>query len=311
MSKLVIVGTVAFDAIETPFGKTDKILGGAATFIGLAASKFNVDAAVVSVVGGDFPQEYLDLLANKNIDISGVEIVTEGKTFFWSGKYHNDMNTRDTLVTELNVLADFSPVVPENYKNADVVMLGNLHPMVQMSVLDQMNKKPKMAILDTMNFWMDCALNDLKAVIKKVDVITINDEEARQLTGEYSLVVAAQKIQEMGPKYVVIKKGEHGALLFHGENVFFAPALPLREVFDPTGAGDTFAGGFAGYLAKTEDYSFENMKNAVIYGSTLASFCVEKFGTERMEKLEDKEVYQRLNQFKQLTQFEIVLQNSL
>ena len=311
MSKLVIVGTVAFDAIETPFGKTDKILGGAATFIGLAASKFNVDAAVVSVVGGDFPQEYLDLLSDKKIDISGIEVIKEGKTFFWSGKYHNDMNTRDTLATELNVLADFSPVVPENYKNADVVMLGNLHPMVQMSVLDQMNKKPKMAILDTMNFWMDCALNDLKAVIKKVDVITINDEEARQLTGEYSLVVAAQKIQEMGPKYVVIKKGEHGALLFHGENVFFAPALPLREVFDPTGAGDTFAGGFAGYLAKTEDYSFENMKNAVIYGSTLASFCVEKFGTERMEKLEDKEVYQRLNQFKQLTQFEIVLQNSL
>ena len=311
MSKLVIVGTVAFDAIETPFGKTDRILGGAATFIGLAASQFNVDAAVVSVVGGDFPQEYLDLLSDKKIDISGIEVIKEGKTFFWSGKYHNDMNTRDTLATELNVLADFSPVVPENYKNADVVMLGNLHPMVQMSVLDQMNKKPKMAILDTMNFWMDCALNDLKAVIKKVDVITINDEEARQLTGEYSLVVAAQKIQEMGPKYVVIKKGEHGALLFHGENVFFAPALPLREVSDPTGVGDTFAGGFAGYLAKTEDYSFENMKNAVIYGSTLASFCVEKFGTERMEKLEDKEVYQRLNQFKQLTQFEIVLQNSL
>ncbi len=311
MSKLVIVGTVAFDAIETPFGKTDRILGGAATFIGLAASQFNVDAAVVSVVGGDFPQEYLDLLSDKKIDISGIEVIKEGKTFFWSGKYHNDMNTRDTLATELNVLADFNPVVPENFKNAEVVMLGNLHPLVQMSVLDQMNKKPKMAILDTMNFWMDCALNDLKAVIKKVDVITINDEEARQLTGEYSLVVAAQKIQEMGPKYVVIKKGEHGALLFHGENVFFAPALPLREVFDPTGAGDTFAGGFAGYLAKTEDYSFENMKNAVIYGSTLASFCVEKFGTERMEKLEDKEVYQRLNQFKQLTQFEIVLQNSL
>ena len=309
MSKLVIVGTVAFDAIETPFGKTDKILGGAATFIGLAASQFNVDAAVVSIVGGDFPQEYLDLLSDKKIDISGVEVIKEGKTFFWSGKYHNDMNTRDTLATELNVLADFSPVVPENYKNADVVMLGNLHPLVQMSVLEQMNKKPKMAILDTMNFWMDCALDDLKAVIKKVDVITINDEEARQLTGEYSLVVAAQKIHEMGPKYVVIKKGEHGALLFSGENVFFAPALPLREVFDPTGAGDTFAGGFAGYLAKTEDYSFENMKNAVIYGSTLASFCVEKFGTERMEKLEDKEVHQRLHQFKQLTQFDIVLQN--
>lgn len=309
MSKLVIVGTVAFDAIETPFGKTDKILGGAATFIGLAASQFNVDAAIVSVVGGDFPQEYLDLLANKNLDISGVEIVKEGKTFFWSGKYHNDMNTRDTLSTELNVLADFNPVVPENYKNADVVMLGNLHPLVQMGVLEQMNKKPKMVILDTMNFWMDCALEELKAVIKKVDVITINDEEARQLTGEYSLVVAAQKIHGMGPKYVVIKKGEHGALLFNGENVFFAPALPLREVFDPTGAGDTFAGGFSGYLAKTEDYSFENMKNAVIYGSTLASFCVEKFGTERMKQLEDKEVYQRLSQFKQLTQFEIILEN--
>ena len=311
MSKLVIVGTVAFDAIETPFGKTDKILGGAATFIGLAASQFNVDAAVVSVVGGDFPKEYLDLLSDKKIDISGVEVVKDGKTFFWSGKYHNDMNTRDTLITELNVLADFSPVVPEGYKDAEVVMLGNLHPLVQMSVLEQMNKKPKMAILDTMNFWMDCALEELKAVIKKVDVITINDEEARQLTGEYSLVVAAQKIHQMGPTYVVIKKGEHGALLFHDENVFFAPALPLREVFDPTGAGDTFAGGFAGYLAKTEDYSFENMKNAVIYGSTLASFCVEKFGTERMEKLEDQEVYQRLNQFKQLTQFEIVLQSTL
>src|SRR5690554_1012375 len=308
MSKLVIVGTVAFDAIETPFGKTDKILGGAATFIGLAASQFNVDAAVVSIVGGDFPKEYLNLLSDRNIDISGVEIVKEGKTFFWSGKYHNDMNTRDTLVTELNVLADFNPVVPENYKNADVVMLGNLHPLVQMSVLEQMNKKPKMVILDTMNFWMDCALDELQEVIAKVDVITINDEEARQLTGEYSLVVAAQKIHKMGPKYVVIKKGEHGALLFHGENVFFAPALPLKEVFDPTGAGDTFAGGFAGYLTKTEDYSFENMKTAVIYGSTLASFCVEKFGTERMEELQDREVYQRLDQFKQLTKFEIILE---
>jgi len=307
MSKLVIVGTVAFDAIETPFGKTDKILGGAATFIGLAASQFNVDAAVVSVVGGDFPQEYLDLLSNKNIDVSGVEIVKEGKTFFWSGKYHNDMNTRDTLVTELNVLADFKPVVPQDYRDSEIVMLGNLHPLVQMGVLEQMEKKPKLVILDTMNFWMDCALEDLLAVIKKVDVITINDEEARQLTGEYSLVVAARKIHEMGPKYVVIKKGEHGALLFHDDNVFYAPALPLEEVFDPTGAGDTFAGGFAGYLAKTEDVSFENMKNAVIYGSTLASFCVEKFGTERMENLSHKEVHQRLQQFKQLTQFEIEL----
>ncbi|HAB28809.1 MAG TPA: sugar kinase [Xanthomarina gelatinilytica] len=307
MSKLVIVGTVAFDAIETPFGKTDKILGGAATFIGLAASQFNVDASVVSIVGGDFPQAYLDLLANKNIDISGVEIVKEGKTFFWSGKYHNDMNTRDTLATELNVLADFNPVVPTNYRDSDIVMLGNLHPNVQLSVLEQMNTKPKLVILDTMNFWMDCALTELLNVISKVDVITINDEEARQLTGEYSLVVAARKIHGMGPKYVVIKKGEHGALLFHKDNVFFAPALPLEEVFDPTGAGDTFAGGFAGYLAKTEDVSFENMKNAVIYGSTLASFCVEKFGTERMTDLKSKEVHQRLQEFKNLTQFDIEL----
>lgn len=307
MSKLVIVGTVAFDAIETPFGKTDKILGGAATFIGLAASQFNVDASVVSVVGGDFPQEYLDLLSNKNIDVSGVEIIKEGKTFFWSGKYHNDMNTRDTLATELNVLADFNPVVPSGYKNAEVVMLGNLHPIVQLGVLEQMESKPKLVILDTMNFWIDCALEELHNVIKKVDVITINDEEARQLTGEYSLVVAARRIHEMGPKYVVIKKGEHGALLFYNDNVFYAPALPLEEVFDPTGAGDTFAGGFAGYLAKTEDLSFENMKNAVIYGSTLASFCVEKFGTERMIDLKSNEVHQRLQQFKSLTQFDIEL----
>jgi len=307
MSKLVIVGTVAFDAIETPFGKTDKILGGAATFIGLAASQFKLDAAIVSIVGGDFPKEYLNLLSERNIDISGIEIVESGKTFFWSGLYHNDMNSRDTLATELNVLADFNPVVPENYKDAEVVMLGNLHPMVQMSVLDQMEEKPKLVVLDTMNFWMDNALEDLYKVIKRIDVITINDEEARQLTGEYSLVVAARKIHEMGPKYVVIKKGEHGALLFHNDNVFYAPALPLEEVFDPTGAGDTFAGGFAGYLARTEDTSFENMKNAVIYGSTLASFCVEKFGTERMINLKSDEVHKRLQQFKNLTQFEIEL----
>ena len=307
MSKLVIVGTVAFDAIETPFGKTDKILGGAATYIGLSASNFNIDAAAVSVVGGDFPQEYLDLLSDRNIDISGIEIVKGGKTFFWSGRYHNDMNSRDTLATELNTLADFNPVVPEDYKDAEVVMLGNLHPIVQSSVLDQMTSKPKLVILDTMNFWMDCALDDLHKVIKRVDVITINDEEARQLTGEYSLLVAARKIQEMGPKYVVIKKGEHGALLFHDEHVFYAPALPLEEVFDPTGAGDTFAGGFAGYIAKTGDISFENMKNAIIYGSTLASFCVEKFGTERMQNLSSQEIHKRLLQFKQLTQFEIEL----
>lgn len=307
MSKLVIVGTVAFDAIETPFGKTDKILGGAGTFIGLAASNFDVDPAVVSVVGGDFPQAYLDVLSHRHIDISGIEMVKDGKTFFWSGKYHNDMNSRDTLVTELNVLADFEPIVPESFKDAEVVMLGNLHPLTQMSVLNQMTKKPKLVILDTMNFWMDCALEDLHNTIKQVDVITINDEEARQLTGEYSLVVAARKIHEMGPKYVVIKKGEHGALLFQNENVFYAPALPLEEVFDPTGAGDTFAGGFAGYLTGTDDFSFENMKNAIIYGSTLASFCVEKFGTERMINLTEKDIYKRLDQFKSLTQFDIEL----
>ncbi|RLD28494.1 MAG: sugar kinase [Bacteroidetes bacterium] len=307
MSKLVIVGTVAFDAIETPFGKTDKILGGAATFIGLAASLFNIDVSIVSVVGGDFPQEYLDLLSNKNIDISGVEIVKEGKTFFWKGKYHNDMNSRDTLVTDLNVLADFNPIVPESYRNTEIVMLGNLHPLTQLSVIEQMVVKPKMVILDTMNFWMDNALEDLYKVIKKIDVIAINDEEARQLTGEYSLVVAARKIHEMGPKYVVIKKGEHGALLFNNDNVFYAPALPLEEVFDPTGAGDTFAGGFAGYIAQTGDTSFESMKKAIIYGSTLASFCVEKFGTERMENLSNEEVQKRLLQFKNLTQFEIEL----
>lgn len=307
MSKLVIVGTVAFDAIETPFGKTDKILGGAATYIGLSAANFDVDQAAVSVVGGDFPQEYLDLLKDRNVNIDGIEIVKDGKTFFWSGKYHNDMNSRDTLATELNVLEHFNPVVPENYRDAEIVMLGNLHPLVQLGVLDQMTKKPKLAILDTMNFWMDIALSDLHKVIKRVDVITINDEEARQLTGEYSLVVAARKIHEMGPKYVVIKKGEHGALLFHNNHMFYAPALPLEEVFDPTGAGDTFAGGFAGYLASTGDISFENMKNAVIYGSTLASFCVEKFGTERMVKLKEDEVNIRLQAFKNLTQFDIDL----
>lgn len=305
MNKLLIVGTVAFDAIETPFGKTDKILGGAATYIGLSASFFNLQSAIVSVVGDDFPQEHLDLLTSKNIDISGIEIVKGGKTFFWSGLYHNDLNSRDTLVTELNVLADFQPKVPQNYKDADVVMLGNLHPLVQSSVLDQLEKKPKLVVLDTMNFWMDCALPELLDVIKRVDVITINDEEARQLSGEYSLVRAAAKIQDMGPKYVVIKKGEHGALLFHNREVFFAPALPLEDVFDPTGAGDTFAGGFSGFIAQSENISFGNMKNAIIYGSNLASFCVEKFGTERMETLSKAEVAIRLQQFKSLTQFDI------
>ncbi|EKT4518530.1 bifunctional hydroxymethylpyrimidine kinase/phosphomethylpyrimidine kinase [Flavobacterium psychrophilum] len=307
MNKLLIVGTVAFDAIETPFGKTDKILGGAGTYIGLSASHFNLQSAIVSVVGDDFPQEYLDLLTARNIDISGLEVVKGGKTFFWSGKYHNDLNSRDTLATELNVLADFQPKVPQNFKNADVVMLGNLHPMVQSSVLDQMEVKPKLVVLDTMNFWMDCALEDLLNVIKRVDVITINDEEARQLSGEYSLVKAAAKIHTMGSKYVVIKKGEHGALIFHDKEVFFAPALPLEEVFDPTGAGDTFAGGFAGFITQSENISFENMKTAIIHGSNLASFCVEKFGTERMLKLSKEEVVARLKQFKSLTQFEIAL----
>lgn len=307
MSRLLIVGTVAFDSIETPFGKTDKILGGAATYIGLSASYFDLNTAIVSVVGNDFPQEYLDLLTSRNIDISGIEIVPDGKTFFWAGKYHNDLNTRDTLDTQLNVLADFNPVVPEDFKDAEVVLLGNLHPDIQLGVLDQMDIKPKLVALDTMNFWMECALTELKEVLKRVDVITINDEEARQLSGEYSLVKAAEVIHQMGPEYVVIKKGEHGALLFHENNVFFAPALPLKEVFDPTGAGDTFAGGFAGYLAQSKKITFNNMKNAVIYGSTLASFCVEKFGTERMEQLTKEEVDNRLQQFKKLTQFDIEL----
>lgn len=308
MNKLLIVGTVAFDAIETPFGKTDKILGGAATYIGLASSFFKVDAGIVSVVGDDFPKEYLDLLENKGVNVEGVEVVKGGKTFFWSGKYHNDLNSRDTLATELNVLADFNPIVPEKYKNSDVVLLGNLHPLVQTAVLNQLTEKPKLIVLDTMNFWMDNSWNELLDVIKRVDVITINDEEARQLSGEYSLVKAAAKIHTMGPKYVVIKKGEHGALLFHNKDVFFAPALPLKEVFDPTGAGDTFAGGFAGYITQSENISFDNMKNAVIYGSNLASFCVEKFGTKRMEELTRDEMIKRLQQFKNITQFEIELE---
>jgi sugar/nucleoside kinase (ribokinase family) len=307
MSKLLAVGTVAFDAIETPFGKTDKILGGSGTFVGLAASQFGIETGVVSVVGGDFPATYLEMMNAKGINTEGIEIIKEGKTFFWSGKYHNDMNSRDTLITELNVLENFSPVVPEKFKDADIVMLGNLHPMVQASVLDQMTERPKLVVLDTMNFWMDIALDDLHTVLKRVDVITINDEEARQLSGEYSLVNAAKKIHAMGPKYVVIKKGEHGALLFNDGDMFYAPALPLAEVFDPTGAGDTFAGGFCGYLAKTENISFENMKNAIIYGSNLASFCVEKFGTERMQALTKEEVKQRLETFKKLTQFDIKL----
>lgn len=307
MGKLLIVGTLAFDAIETPFGKTDKILGGAATYIGLSASYFGLDAGIISVVGGDFPEEYLQMLRDRDIDLSGVEIIKEGKTFFWSGKYDYNLNTRDTLVTDLNVLADFKPVVPENYQDSDFLMLGNLHPAVQMSVINQIPKRPKLVVLDTMNFWMDNTMDELIEVIAKTDVITINDEEARQLSGEYSLVKAAKKIHAMGPQYIVIKKGENGALLFNNGEVFFAPALPLEEIFDPTGAGDTFAGGFTGYLASTHDVSFENMKRAVIYGSNFASFCVERFGTERMLNLGQDEIQTRLKQFKQLTQFEIEL----
>lgn len=307
MGKLLIVGSMAFDAIETPFGKTGKILGGAATFIGLAATQFKVRSAIVSVVGEDFPEAYMDILKDRDIDLSGVEVVKGGKTFFWQGKYHNDLNSRDTLVTELNTLADFNPIVPTDYKDADVVMLGNLHPNIQMSVINQMKERPKLIILDTMNFWMNHTWDELMDVIAKIDVITINDEEARQMTKEYSLVKAAAKIQEMGPKYVVIKKGEHGALLFHENDVFFAPALPLEEVFDPTGAGDTFAGGFAGYLTMARNISFESMKNAIIHGSNLASFCVERFGTERMVELKKHEVEARLMQFKELTQFNIEL----
>jgi len=307
MSKLLCVGTVAFDKIETPFGKTDKILGGAATYIALSASYFkNIDIGIVSVIGDDFPQTYLDIFDRYGINTEGLKTIEGGKTFFWSGLYHNDMNTRDTLDTQLNVLENFNPVVPDQYTDADIVMLGNLHPAVQLSVIDQV-KQPKLIILDTMNFWMDTTYDLLLDVIAKVDVITINDEEARQLSGEYSLVKAARKINEMGPNYVVIKKGEHGALLFFNNEMFFAPALPLEEVFDPTGAGDTFAGGFAGYLTQTKDISFKNMKRAIIHGSNLASFCVEKFGTEKMLELEEDEILERLSNFEALTQFEINL----
>lgn len=302
---LLTVGTVAFDKLESPFGKTDRILGGAATFIGMASSLLGVKTGIVSVVGDDFPQEYIDLLKSKNIDLSGLEIVKGGKTFFWEGKYHNDLNSRDTLTTELNVLETFEPKVPEAWKTVDVLMLGNLHPLVQQSVLDQMQKRPGLVVLDTMNFWMDCAWDDLMSVMKNIDVISINDEEARQMSGEYSLVKAANKISEMGPSTVIIKKGEHGALLFQGERRFFAPALPLEDVFDPTGAGDTFAGGFSGYLAKTKDFSFENMKRAIIYGSALASVTVEKFGTESLAELSRERLSERLKQFRELTDFKI------
>lgn len=307
---LLTVGTVAFDAIETPFGKTDKIIGGAATYIALAASYFHKPINMVSVVGDDFPEQGLQNLRNHGANTDGIQIKQGEKTFFWSGKYHNDMNSRDTLATELNVLATFEPVVLDVYQNCDFLMLGNLTPAVQMSVINQLKTRPKLVVLDTMNFWMDIMMDELKDVLKKVDVLTINDAEARQLSGEYSLVKAAQIILQMGPTFLVIKKGEHGALLFNKDSVFFAPALPLEEVFDPTGAGDSFAGGFIGYLASTRDISFENMKRAIIFGSAMASFCVEKFGTERLNNLSQEEIDERVQDFIDLVQFDISLVNN-
>lgn len=303
--KLIEVGTVAFDSIETPFDKREKVIGGAATYIGLAASFFTDESYLISVVGDDFPQEMLETMNSKGINLDGLEIKKGEKSFFWSGKYHFDMNSRDTLVTDLNVLADFEPKVPASATPCDYLMLGNLAPAVQMSVINQLENKPKLVVLDTMNFWMDIALEELMAVIAKVDVITINDEEARQLSGEYSLVKAAKKILTMGPKYVIIKKGEHGALLFDTNNIFFAPALPLEEVADPTGAGDTFAGGFIGYLAGTDNISFDNMKRAIIIGSAMASFTCEKFGPERLLELKKEEINERVSQFVNLMEFDI------
>ncbi len=303
--KLLVVGSVAFDAIETPFGKTDKILGGAATYITLASSVLKVPSGIVSVVGGDFPEADLKMLADRGVNIEGIEVVKDGKTFFWSGKYHNDLNSRDTLVTEVNVLENFDPKIPESMQDADILLLGNLHPGVQLSVLEKMNSRPKLVILDTMNFWMDSAWDILMQMIAKTDVITINDEEARQLSGEYSLVKAAKKIHQLGPKYVIIKKGEHGALLFHDGKIFAIPALPLEDVFDPTGAGDTFAGGFASYLAKKEEFDFETMKSALIVGSAMASFTVEKFGTEKLQEITEADMIARIKSFKDLTTFEV------
>ncbi|NGM61960.1 sugar kinase [Sphingobacterium sp. SGG-5] len=301
---LVIVGTVAFDAIETPFGKTDKIVGGAATYAGLAASYLYNKVKLISVIGEDFGDQ-INMLTDKGIAVEGVEIIKGGKSFFWAGKYHNDMNSRDTLVTELNVLADFDPKIPISYQDCEYLLLGNLTPQVQLDTLERLAHKPKLVVLDTMNFWMDVALGDLKKVLQKVDVLTINDAEARQLSGEYSLVKAAESILQMGPSYLIIKKGEHGALLFGDGEVFSAPALPLADVFDPTGAGDTFAGGFIGYLAKVKSVNFANMRNAVIYGSALASFCVEKFGTDRIQNLSRAEIVDRIKQFVTLTKFDI------
>ena len=303
---LIVVGSMAFDAIETPFGKSDKIIGGAGTYIAWCASNYT-PVKQISVVGGDFPQAELDALTARNVNLEGVQIKKDEKTFFWSGRYHMDMNSRDTLETQLNVLGDFQPVVPESYQDCEFLMLGNLAPAVQLSVIEQLRNRPKLVVMDTMNFWMEIAMDDLKKTLAKVDVLMVNDSEARQLSGDYSLVRAAQTIMKMGPKFVIIKKGEHGALLFHEKKVFFAPALPLEEVFDPTGAGDTFAGGFIGHLAKTRDISFDNMKTAIIIGSAMASFCVEKFGTQRLREISKTEVDERLSDFVQLVNFDIAL----
>ena len=306
---LLAVGTVAFDAIETPFGKTDKIVGGAATYICLSASYFTKNINLVSVVGEDFPQDSIKMLQNHGVNTNGLQIKMGEKTFFWSGKYHNDMNSRDTLDTQLNVLETFDPVIPEQYQDCEFLMLGNLVPAVQRKVIMSLKNRPKLIVMDTMNFWMDIAMDELVKTIAMVDVLTINDAEARQLSGEYSLVKAAQKILKMGPKYLIIKKGEHGALLFNEKQVFFAPALPLEDVFDPTGAGDTFAGGFIGYLADTKDISFDNMKRAIIFASAMASFCVEKFGTQRLKELSHKDIEERVKEFIDLVQFDIEIED--
>ena len=304
---VICVGTMAFDTIETPFGKAERIVGGSATYVAYAAGNFVTPIQQISIVGNDFPQEEMDELKSRGIELDGVEIVKDKKSFFWSGKYHLDMNSRDTLITDLNVLEDFNPIVPDSYQGAEFLMLGNLMPKLQMSVIDQLKVRPKLIVMDTMNFWMDIAMDDLKEVLKKVDVLLVNDAEARQLSDELSLVKAARLIMDMGPKFLIIKKGEHGALLFHKNHVFFAPALPLEEVFDPTGAGDTFAGGFIGHLAKTNDISFENMKTAIIVGSAMASFCVEKFGPERLKEITKEDIDARLTEFVQLVNFDIDL----
>jgi len=304
---IIAVGTMAFDAIETPFGKVDRIVGGSATYVAYTAANFITPVQQVSIIGEDFPKNELAELESRGVDLSGVETVKGKKSFFWSGNYHMDMNTRDTLITDLNVLADFNPVIPDSYQGTEFVVLGNVDPAIQLSVIEQLKERPKLIVMDTMNFWMEIAMPKLQEVLKKVDALLVNDSEARQLSGEFSLVKAARKILKMGPKYLIIKKGEHGALLFHNDQIFYAPALPLEDVFDPTGAGDTFAGGFIGHLAKTKDISFENMKTAIIVGSAMASYCVEKFGTERLREITKEDIDHRLAQFRELVNFDIEL----